>query len=250
MKVVVGSTALAKHKPYRTPLDLDIWTDEPCKKEQGMDIKTIPTHILALLTPTNGVASLNDLYTIKCSHLGWNSPNWTKHKLDILYMKSVGAQLKPKLYKSLVEFWKTELGNKPYLSLDKSKEDFFTDNVTYQVDHDWLHEQVAYPNKPVYTLCLKEGKDVLIDHDKFIKLPKEQQLLMFREEITVIAIERWLLNPKSDLSWVQAYHRSLHKTVTTLTKGWATEFIIMNMEYFNKPKYKHFKHALEATKDK
>jgi len=258
MQVLVGSTALNHQLPkFRKPNDMDIWTDKPFTKNKGYDYKLIPTDILLLIQGDeyiNGrlIASLDSIYTIKCSHLGWDNPNWHKHKLDLLYLKQSGCKLYKPLYDALIEFWKIELGTKNFLSLSKNKKDFFTDAVTYTYDHDWLHEQVSYPNKPMYTHCLKTGQDVLIDKEKFQLLTFEQQVSMFREEITVIAIERWIVNPncKRKMSWVQAYINALKKTVTTLTKGWATEFIVLNMEYFIKPEYKYFKHALEATKDK
>jgi hypothetical protein len=255
MEIIVGSTAAQLQTSWRKPLDLDIWTNEVYTSIPGFDYKTIPKDILKLIDyiviNDLNIATLDSLYTIKCSHLGWDNPNWNKHKLDILHLKHIGAKLNILLYKALVEFWKIELNDKSFLSLKQSKENFFTDNVTYLFDHDWLHEQVSFPNKPTYKQCLKDGEDVLIDQVKFNQMTKEAQLSMFKEEITVIAIERWLVNPKiKDCSWMQSYYKALRKTVTTLTKGWATEFIIMNMEYFTKPEYRYFKYALEATKEK
>lgn len=106
-----------------------------------------------------------------------------------------------------------------------------------EYDHDFLHELVAHPNKPVYTLCLKDGQDVAIDRLKFEQLPFKQQVKMFREEINVIACERWLIPTKDSgiISFRQAYSKSLHKTVTALTKGWASRFICENMEEFIRP---------------
>jgi len=256
MQILVGSTALNHHLPNsRKPNDIDIWTDKPFTKQLGYDYKYLPRNILMMVDGryVNGrlIASLDSLYTIKCSHLGWDNPNWDKHKLDLLSLKQHGCKLIPNLYQALVEFWTTELDDKSFLSLSKPKQDFFTDNVPYVFDHDWLHEQVSHPAEPVYKQCLVDGADVLIDKDKFNSMDFEQQVSMFREEITVIAIERWLVNPnvKGKWSWVQAYFMALRKTITSLTKGWATEFIVMNIEYFTKPEYEYFEYALEATKD-
>lgn len=256
MQIIVGSKALKHWLPdHRSPADIDIWTDKPYTKRKEYDYKRIPADILHLVKYAHVkdelIATLDSLYTIKCSHLGWSNPNWNKHKLDLLHLKQLGCSLDEPLYRALLDFWKKELGTKDFLSLNKGKQDFFTDNVDYKFDHDWLHEQVSYPLEPVYKQCLKEGADVLIDREKFNQLDFTQQIRMFREEITVIAIERWLVNPRftGNMSWVQAYFAALQKTITTLTKGWATEFMVMNIEYLNKPEYKYFKHALEATKD-
>lgn len=254
MRILVGSTALQHHLPNsRTPNDVDVWSDEQYDKQQGYDYKVMPSSILQLLEyvrlDDTNVATLDSLYTIKCSHLGWDSPNWHKHKLDLLHMRHLGCVLNQQLYTALLQIWKTKLGTKDFLSLNKSKQDFFTDNVTYVYDHDWLHQQVSYPQVPVYTHCLVDGADVLIDKQKFDLLPFKQQVCMFREEITVIAIERWLVHPNNKVSWVQAYMKALKKTITTLTKGWATEFLVMNLQHFIKPEYCYFKYTLNKIKD-
>lgn len=250
MRIVVGSTALAS-QGWSTinPKDVDIWTDEIL--EEGGDVCLIPADILKII-PTvkidgNLYATVDALYTIKCSHLGWANHKWNKHKGDVLLLKFNGAKLVPELYRSLVEFWKVELSDKPWLSLNQTKRGFFTDNVIYTYDHDYLHELVAYPNSPVYTHCLKENHDVLIDKSKFDKLSFEQQIRMFREEISVIAIERWITNPKAKgrYSFMKAYPMALEKTITSLTKGWATEFIVLNLEHFVKPDYSYFNYAKE-----
>lgn len=259
MWYVVGSDALSQNRfnlKWREPKDKDIWTSSEevvqfMKDLKGVDIKLIPQHIINLMKFDGIYATPNTIYTIKCSHLGWNNPAWNKHKADILSLKHQGCVLDKPLYKALVEFWKEELGDKSFLSLKQDKEDFFTDSVTYVYDHDWLHEQVAYPNPPVYTNCLKEGEDVLIDKQRFYGMSFEQQVKMFREEITVIAIERYLVNPLAkNFSWVQAYNLSLKKTITQLTKNWATDFIVLNLEHFVKPDYTMFKYPLEKLKIK
>jgi hypothetical protein len=174
---------------------------------------------------------------------------WDKHKQDVLTMKLVnGCEIIPDLYETLVEHWKEEHGDKDFLSLYKSKDEFFTDGVVYVYDHDYLHELVAWPNRPVYESVLKDGHQVAIDHEKFLRLPFEQQVRMFREEISVIAAERWLISPKTcgKIHWIKAYQMALRKTVTSLTKNWATEFILMNLEYFHKPDYGYFEYLIKT----
>lgn len=248
MEVIVGSTALFKQGFGREPKDLDIWTNNPSTvKEQGIDIKVIPRHILEKVEVVNGCASINSLYTIKCSHLGWSNPMWQKHKQDVLYLQSIGAKIDQDLYQTLVGFWKEELGDKSFLSLNKTKEDFFTDEVVYIYDHDYLHELVAHPNKPVYTRVLMENNEVLVDKGKFDELEFKYKIKMFREEIAVIALERWVLNPawKGRVSWYQAHGLSLQKTITNLTKNWATDFLVLNLKEFVKPDFTYYKHTIK-----
>lgn len=247
--IIVGSTALWTCGVInRSPNDLDLWVSKDDPKTYAGDVTHMPESIMSLVECTYpDVASVNSVYTIKLSHLGWDI-FFEKHKRDVLYLESQGAKVIPELYKALLAHWKVEHGNKDFLSLYKDKTEFFTDHVEYVYDHDYLHELVAYPNRPVYEKCLKSGQEVAIDKDKFFAMPFEDQVRMFREEITVIAAERWLLNPKvrGKLSWRQAYQYSLRKTVTQLTKNWATDFLVLNLDRFYKPDYDYFKHLIET----
>ena len=254
--IVVGSTALNRAGVMERSSDLDVWAlskDVVDKYLPKADIALMPEEILNLV-PVRGqdredvlqFATIDAVYTIKCSHLGWDI-FWNKHKRDVLYLKKIGAKLIEPLYIALVEHWKKEHGNKDFLSLYKDKTEFFNDFVEYRYDHDYLHELAAYPDKPIYTKCLKEGEDVAIDKSKFSKLPFTEQVKMFREEITVIAAERWMI-PHS-IHWSKAYHYSLRKTVTSLTKNWATDFLIRNLEHFEVAKYEDFKHIIETLKE-
>lgn len=263
---IVGSTAFNYWNPNpdflsRNP-DLDIWCSDKSKINKKMfnrklDVSELPQNVLDLLeyqesfiiknghlNPIN-VITLDTLYTIKCSHLGWDNPKWDKHKADVLYLKETGCEIIQPLYRALIEHWKEIFGNKEFLTLNMDKDEFFNDYVNYKIDHDKLHELVAYPNEPMYNKCLKDGCDVLIDKDKFEQLDHHDKIKMFREEITVIAIERWLMNDKCYISWFQAYIKSLRKTITNLTKNWACEFIIEHLDEFVKPRKSDFEHALK-----
>lgn len=253
MEIIIGSTALEYYNLNRLPpKDVDVWADHGWEVSKGTDLKVIPEHIMNLVEKKEGYATPDSVYTIKCSHLGWDNPMWNKHKLDILWLKSNGCKLNTSLFEALISYWKVELGDKSFLSLKQDKENFFTDNVDYKYDHDYLHELVAYPNIPIYSGVLVDNEDVLIDRVKFDKLSFEDQVRMFREEITVIACERWIFNSKlkTKLSWMQAYNKSLQKTITNLTKGWACEFLILNLEYFVKQDYKYFEHILNVIEEK
>ena len=155
-------------------------------------------------------------------------------------MRYQGAHIIPSFYKALTAYWKTELGDKSFLSLDKTKDLFFQDHVNYIYAHDNLHLEVAYPRKPMYQSVLKEGSEVLISKSKFNKLSYLSQLVMFEEEIQTIALERWILNPywlEKELTIAQAHSLAVQKTITNLTKNWACDFIIQNLHHFNTPNY-------------
>ena len=257
--VVIGSYALMKHNfPFRRePKDVDIATTgteflENPSPTLKVDKIIFPPELLDMIPTREGYATPDAIYTLKCSHFGWDI-KWDKTKADILYLKAKGCKLIPELYHNLKSYWQiTNKDLRAGLSLNQGKEEFFTDNVNYVVDHDWLHELVAYPNEPLYTRVLKDGKEVLTDRAKFDKLNKEDQIRLFREEITVIAIERWLINPyyRGNVSWYAAYKLALKKTILTLTKGWATDFILLNLEDFVKPDFSYFKYPIEVLEEK
>lgn len=246
--MIIGSHAL-KHwgVNIREPRDMDVISPEWI---EGKDCIVFPQDLIDKIPQQDGYITLDGLYTLKCSHLGWDI-KWQKHKNDALYLKALGCNLIEDLYEDLVAFWKEENGNKDFLSLYKKKDDFFNDYVPYVYDHDYLHELVVWPTKPIYTYCLKDGEDVAIDKEKFDCMSLDMQLRMFKEEISVIAAERWLIPPKicGKYSWHKAYSLSVHKTVTAFTKNWATDFMIRHLDFFVKPDYTYFKHMFDTLKE-
>ena len=250
MKVLVGSNAARLWIPeFRIGKDIDWWSTEVVDGE-NFDTCVIPQNILKLVEEGSligGVATLNDLLTIKLSHLSYDIL-WKKHLNDYLVFKKHGAQINQELYIALQEYWKEVHGNKNFLSLYKTKDKFFDDYVVKEQEHDHLHELVSYPNNPIYTLCLKDGEDVAIDYKKFLSLTFEQRVRMFREEVNVIATERWLIPTKDSgkITFREAYSKSLHKTVTALTKGWASQFMCENIEEFVRPKRKEVEYMFSV----
>lgn len=243
-RVLVGSRALEHWGMDRkAPSDWDYWSTV---EGQG-DVTIMPQRIIDMVHQEDGVATPDTIYTIKCSHLGWDN-HWQKTKLDVLWLKSHGCVLIEDLYHELVEYWKGELGNKSHLSLARTRDEFFDDHVTYVYDHDYLHELVAYPDEPVYKQCLKDGQEVLLDKDRFEQLPFDMKVRMFKEEIAVIASERWLINPywSGKVSWYKAHMYALQKTIVSLTKNWATEFLVLNLEHFIKPEWVYFEHLINS----
>lgn len=249
---IIGSTALNYFwSDWRLPVDLDMIIREGEFNPNRVDPITLPVSLYEMFRSEQGYVVPDDIYTLKCSHLGFNSqedciPKWYKHKRDIIEMSRRGCKLNLPLYDTLKDYWSKTITDKSFLSLDKKKSDFFNDHVTYKYDHDYLHDLVSYPNKPVYTKCLVDGEQVRIDKNKFDILSHSDKIRMFKEEITVIAVERWLIPSGGNISWIDAYNRSLRKTITTLTKGWATDFIVENLEEFDKSDFSYFKNIMEV----
>lgn len=254
---VVGGQALKYLYPdYRETSDWDVWiSDDPEAAELigFTDYSILPDEVIDLISRENGenvFVNKDTLYTIKLSHLGWDI-FFEKHKRDVLFLEQQGAKIILDLYEALVSYWKKEHGNKDFLSLYKDKTEFFNDHVDYIYDHDYLHELIAYPHKPVYTKCLVSGEDVAIDKEAFDKMSFQDQVKMFREEICVIAAERWLIPEKvcGKVSWQLAYKYSVRKTITQLTKNWATGFLVQNLKEFITPNYEEFEHLLLSIEE-
>jgi len=240
--IIVGSTALAFFGIARTtPKDIDNWLTAGEQSTGRTDCHIMPKNIIDMIPVIGAYAVPDAIYTMKCSHLSWDV-HWQKTKLDILWLESQGCILMPDLYKELKAHWVKEKGGKEYLSLDKTKAEFFDDYVSHKYDHDYLHELVSYPNKPIYIQCLKG--EVLIDKSKFNGLNFADKVRMFREEITVIACERFLITGLTK-SWHNAYAMALKKVIVSLTKNWANDFIILNLKHFNTPNYTYFKYLLK-----
>lgn len=248
---IIGSRAMQRIGvlPDDYPVkDFDILVPESFgwQSNSDRDVVSLPDDLYALLDDylwEDQVLCLDAQYTLRLSHMAWDI-KWEKHKRYALMLYRAGASVIPELYGKLKTHWESVNGSKDFLSLKQDKKEFFNDHVDYIYDHDYLHELVAYPREPMYRRCLKGGEQVLIDKGKFDRLPFQQQLQMFREEITVICAERWMI-PKG-YSFNQAWNWALKKTVTSLTKGWAADFIIHNLWHFERPRKGDFEHLMKT----
>ena len=113
-------------------------------------------------------------------------------------------------------------------NLMQSKEDFFDDAVPKVYDHDYLHELVAYYDKPLYTRLLRNTSLAWCERDKWNTLTNSDKALCVAEEVQVIAIERFLISKNWDYPCKLAYMKALEKVCTTLCSGWFRDFAIDN----------------------
>lgn len=71
---------------------------------------------------------------------------------------------------------------------------------------------------------------------------------MLKEEIAVIALERWLIpsltSGNNSITIQQTWNKSLHKTLTRLTKGIFCDFLVENIEEFLYPLEKEMLYTL------
>lgn len=119
-------------------------------------------------------------------------------------------------------------------SLKKSVEDFFDDYVEKKYNHDYLHELVAYHDKPLYTRLQRNASSAWCDKDLWDKLSNDDKIKCVAEEAQVIAIERFLVPSNWNYAPRHAYLKALDKVCTTLCSGWFRDFAIDNYpEIFN-----------------
>lgn len=262
--IIIGSTALWLHGLNRAnPADFDVLVPIGTKIED-YDCIPIPHYLLRQVPyeeyryydvgtqrmVTWKYATLDALLTLKCAHFHLDIA-WEKTKLDILWLMSNGAKILPTLFKVLKTHWDQDKGRKIEVSLNMSAAEFFSTGTNFPYEHDQLHLWASGLNPPMYTQCLVDGQEVLVSRDKFKLMPINDQLQMIREEIAVIACERWLLNPKTKVnSLVPAWQYALRKVITTLMKGYFSEFVIHHLPQFIQVDWELLDNILINTKYK
>lgn len=182
--IIIGSTAAKKHLPdWREPEDLDVLTD----LNSNADAYWHPAFREIWDEDVHRYAELDELYTIKISHIYWDLRNgtWEKHAADIKALKAAGARLFPGMHKILYSVWEERYGKKR-VDLDMDKQAFFSDAVPRVYDHDSVHYSVAYGDHPLYEDFLKDDQEINIDMAKVWGAPFEQQVRLFRDRKSVV----------------------------------------------------------------
>jgi hypothetical protein len=245
--IITGSMALRRYFPFFRNYydsDIDLWILEGEAYEKTsfyQDFQHISGEIYRKIESDSILSidglilpSPSHLLTIKLSHMSWDI-SWYKHYSDAVFMQRLGIEIDYDLFRLLKNFFKKKYGDKPSLSLKKDKQSFFDDSVNYIIDHDALHDAVAGEgSEPIYKRLLSDKNEVMLDREKFRSLSFEKKILLFQEEITTIAIERWLIPSNGEATYriSSAFFLSLKKVVISLTKGWATDFILFNLYKF------------------
>lgn len=225
--------------PYfkdRVAKDLDYFSDKPI---EGGDVFYHPRleEYEFWAGDTERVASIDELYTIKMSHIFWDLRNgsWEKHARDIMTFHEFGnADLIPDLYKLLYEIW-GEVHGKKKANLSQMAKDFFNDKVVRIYEHDSIHASVAYYDAPLYERILADGEEVKVDKSKFDVMSCDDKLKLVREEVYATALERLIIPSNYTYSPRRAYAWALRRTVTSLARGWFALFIAENLEHVWKP---------------
>jgi hypothetical protein len=218
-KILIGSRALQHYIDVSTN-DIDYATRDIKKtiREDNIRVEYKPIPMLFNYPEhvNQGVASLDMLYTLKCSHASWDI-HWGKTMRDICLMQTKNAKLIPELYQELYAYWETIHGSKKHINLNVTNEDFFDNGLTYIINHDRLHEKYKFYDEPLYKKCKKDTEKALLSKEIFESWDHKMQIQLAQEEMLVIAEERKLGKPMA-----------LKKIITSLSRGWFNLFCITN----------------------
>lgn len=234
-KVLIGSQAIKHYFPnFRSCNDTDFLVDEDIESNRQIEYYNCNKNpgLALLFDSCDEIPTLKELYTLKVSHSFWDI-HWDKTIYDIKFLQENGvSEIDKELFSELYDGWCEIHGpKKAYLSVNNEK--FFQDGVDRTIPHDTIHEAVAYYDEPMFRK-LKTNKDsAYISGSMFNQLSYDDKIKTCREEIYVVAIERFLLHgAKSTLA---AYRNAIKLLVTSMTKGWFPLFIVENIkELFNK----------------
>lgn len=226
--ILIGSSAIKLHYPdfNRIPKDIDYAVNDKLKsKENGVEYLYNP--ILYKYYSNETVLNATALTTLKASHLFWDI-NWNKHMFDLQFLLSKGNKIDETLFFELYEFWNEYHGKNKRSDLKMDKSEFFTNAINYDVlEHDKVHEIL---NKtPIYKLILKDGKEVELCENKYNKLTHGQKLDLVKEEVMVMAYERY-----KNLGYKIAYVKMIKKFIISHAPIFTLIFILNNFKELHK----------------
>lgn len=231
--IIIGSAAAHHWFPdFRVPSDLDVLTSNKISDTNltlpFLDCQWHSAADVLINASTNKVfLDANLLFTLKVSHAEWDV-KWDKTLFDIEFFKRKGCSLNLPIYQELFQVW-TSVHGKKRVNLNQGLDVFFTSAVKRKYDHEWLHEHLAFYNRPLHEAIRTDHTSVWCSEYLFNNLSLDDKLKCALEEIMVIAVERHNLTSKSQKSDISTAMNKAHKQlVTTMTTGWFALFLILN----------------------
>lgn len=245
MPVLIGSRALQYWNPTLKLKDDADWDVISFKQHSGCEVHdplflnnmdmtdyALGHNIIILPDKTKAlVMSPTGLAIIKRSHLH-RDLNFDRH-ITMFHKFGLSEILKEKSHSSIAN---ADLQERIRLTkeafpqrnpnLMQSKEDFFDDFVTRKYDHDYLHELVAFYDKPLYVSLLRDEKLAWCEQEKWYNLSHKDKVKCVAEETFVIAIERFMVPNNWNYPSKLAYIKALRKVCTTLCSGLFRDFAI------------------------
>lgn len=225
--ILIGSRAIKEYFPDfpREPKDYDyIVKEQPevrCINTEYLHNEVLQDYPLDVLDP-------DTMYTLKISHVvGWDI-NWDKHMFDIQFLKKKGCKLNHPLFNELYSYWNTVHSKNKRSDLEMTSEEFFDNAVKCEYDHDYIHTLLN--PYPTFNKVLKDGAEVDVSEEKFNLLTFEEKCDLVREEVYVMAWERY-----KSMGHQHAYARMLKKFILNHAPIWEAVFIVENYVPLHKP---------------
>jgi len=243
-KVLIGSEAIKFWFPDfpRTPKDTDYAVLQKRDREGSIEYLVNPVFVEhcnncynQILINNSLIPSVNDLMTLKASHLFWDI-KWEKHLFDATYLAKQGATINKDLFYKLFDFWQSYHGKRKSSDLTLNAESFFDNAINGKMglDHDHIHTLLK--DIPTYTKVLKDGSEVEPSADKFESLSYEDKKSVVEEEVMVMAYERF-----RKIGYKHAFTRMLKKFIINHCPIWQAPFIIQNYLELEKPSFNYYK---------
>jgi len=232
--ILVGSKAIKHWFPDfpREPKDVDYAVLKQDLKSNHKGIEYLYNPILINhLGYRIEICPPDELYTLKMSHLFWDLA-WEKHEWDATFLRKKGCELNKELFYKLYEFFNELHGKNKRSDLKMSAADFFDNALKCEYDHDWLHTLL----NPIPTFNKVLIGEVEVGEDKFELLPEEEKENLVREEVEIMAFERW---PKLDFR--MAYGKMLKKFIISHAPIWEAIWILENYPKLQKVRHNFIK---------
>lgn len=256
--LIYGSTAIKHFFPDydKEPNDLDIITREDNKLHLEISgCKRIEQYYLPEfeyifeINKDELYVDPDFLYTIKMSHLSWDI-NWDKHMRAALYLEEQGCKLDKELYDSLMIAWKRVHGKKSVKMAVKNSE-FFKENIYRKFNHEFLHEQFSFYDRPLNERIRKDLDSPLCSEELWNQLSPEDKLKCALEEIYVLSAERYIFVKEDERSWKleHAVVKTLKNMITSTTSGWFNTFLKLNFNLLRTSKPEHIVQKIKELKE-
>lgn len=240
--ILIGSRALDHHTGWGTTpnADWDYFTLTPTATphgEQHGKVEHFYDPALKEYAWSGNIATVDELYTIKLSHIYWDLPNksWWKHAKVLARMRrELNPTIIEPLHDLLYSVWEKKHGKK-LANLEQEPDEFFNPNVDRIYDHDSIHASVAYYNNvPLFNRILRDDHPVAVSRKKFNNLTPLDKELLVREELHATALERRIIPANYRTNPTAPYREALQKLITSYSKGWFATFVADNLHLFLK----------------
>lgn len=228
MKLIYWSTAIKFwfNDYKREPKDLDIISDEWDINTKWIEYYWIDEfEYLRYNNIHHKYLDKDLLYTIKLSHLSYDI-NWDKHMHDVIFLKSKWCKLDKVFYGMLIKA-RSKIHWTKHIKMWVDNSDFFKWNIKRKYNHDWLHEQFAFYNRPLNEKIREDLNSPLCSELLWDKLSYEDKLKCATEELYVLTCERYIfVNKPLPLKFAKT--KMLKQMIVSTTSWWFNLFLKEN----------------------